>query len=470
MLLSSLIGSAALIRAAEVEEAEKGRMTVVSLGVGPAALSWVLISAIKWVPHQSALFYIGLVVVFFVMLAFYSRVELLGLMKGFVLSSGALIRSIRSANKFEQILWLLLLGLVASNVFLALFLPLTENDAIQYVVVSKMIYLEKTVAFYPLTDPDPETGFYATSSHPLGFLGLYVWAFLIQGGVSNVQIVSLITPFYVLFTLLALYGMCRGQAKGSFLFAGIVFMLTPVYYVQSSQLSIDAFRIYLMLSAFLWVVYCASKQELGFQDMIPLSVVAAASIYAHSIGMLFTLPFLMPILFVLMRGAVRRKLALIMFASVVALLIGGWRMLDNMMLFGVPVYDSLPVYDLENIHYREYVWFGNGMYTISDRIVHGLLRGFSKPRAFGFSYWLFAGFLFLMMRRLLILRGSWRSAMMEVALILFVLGFMFTVALTLVLGMPVMVAGDRYMMTPQPWIAFGAGVLLAKLYGFRSVA
>ncbi len=468
LLLSSLITCSALIRAARAGSDQAVTIFLMSFGIGPALLSWLLVFLIRIVPHQVDGFYIAVIISIFVAIAFYGRKEhraILDVMSG---AGRFLHHIIEKGRFFEQFLFLLLLAVIASNLFLAIFIPLSENDAIQYAVVSKMIYLYKSVSFYPVVEPDPNTGFYAVSSHPLGFMGLYFWAFLIQGGVKTVNIISLVTPYYVFATILALLAACRGRPLVVFFFSVILLLVTPAYYIQSSQLSIDAFRIYLMFSAFLWIVYLADKTDRPLSLLMATAVVLAMSMQAHSMGLLFTLPFLLPIMFVLMKGELSGRIKDVLIIATVATLVGGWRMFENVAMYGTPVYDFLPVYNLPSIHYDEYVWYGNGLLTGWDRVVRGLLRGFTNLKGFGFSYWLFLGFLYFSVRYWLENRFDISGSGLESAVVLFVAGFMFTSALTLALGMHVMVAGDRYMLTAQPLIAFGGGIFLGKIYGSLS--
>jgi hypothetical protein len=339
----------------------------------------------------------------------------------------------------------------------AIAIPLHENDALQYVIVAKMIFEKGTAAFYPVVIPDPTTGFYATSSHPLGFMGIYLWIFQAQASALDLSLIKWVTPIYVLYTLLAVWAVLWKRPLGYSLFAGLLLLATPIYFIQSTQLGIDAYRMAMLLIALTMVTISAAK---GGRWLVAAALFAGMSMFSHSVNLLFTLPLSFAAFLLNRDVLLRRRIIDFAWMSLAALLLGGYQLVANQLKFGVPIYDSLPVYSLPIIHHSEYVWYGNQLFSGADKVLHGLLRGWSQPEQFWVAYWLFSvtGIGWMLGRRRLMALSDLEWTM------LFAIGlFYLAAALSLFLGMHVFVANNRYLLTVQPMVVMLSSIWLGAL-------
>ena len=445
----SVFFSICLLRLSSAENENFWSFFQISLGLGPCFLSWILTQSVRILPGHSNYLYMGIMyMAALIIIVLGWDIETLRKLRTHVDSS---IRNLLSWSKLEKGLGVLLVTVILVHLYLSVFSPVTENDAVQYIVVARMIFKKHSLSFYPVIKP-LSNGFYAVSSHPVGFLGLYFLVFLLQGGAHITILVKLFSPLYVIFTVVAIWGVLKEYRPLYPLLASLILICTPCYFAQSSQLSIDSYRMYLLFVAIIWVLELSKKHKLNRRFAIATGVVAGLSMYSHSIGLLFTLPLGLPLLLFYKHGSWKQCIGTTLIILAVALLIGGYRLVANILMFGSPIYDSLPVYKLENIRYDEYVWFSSGLLDGRDKIIKGVLKGFSNLAGFGWSYW-FAFFMLAIhvMKNLKdLFNEEFRILTGCLAVIII---FYSGVVLSYLLGLHVFIANFRYLMTVQPFIA-----------------
>ncbi len=458
---SSVTVFLALSRLSRFDRQSTWPMFLISIGIGPVAISWILVQAIRLFPGHGNFFYLT------VMLAATLAILAWGWDKNRwrIIQSSATkgFKAVLTWRPVEKIMGVILAVVVLSNLFLAIFAPATENDAIQYITVAKMMIERHSFDFYPVVQPQPN-GFYAISSHPLGFMGMYLSTYILQNSDALSPFIKIVSPLFVIFTLSALWGAFRQSRPIYPITASLVLICTPCYFIQSSQLSIDSFRMYLLFAAVLWMIEFCKRSAPDMGMAIAVGVVAGLSMYSHSIGLLFTLPLIMPIYLLFHPKPWREWFRDGLLIVCVALFFGGYRIVANMILFGSPICDHLPVYDLKNIKYNEYVWYAAKMFNLKDKIFHGLLKGFTNLRSFGLSYWLSIGIVPIIFLNFIKKRcGSTERFLLSGVIAVIVL-FYGAVILSLCLNMHVFIANVRYLMTIQPFIAITAAFFWGTLY------
>lgn len=450
----------ALQRVVRLPTPEVPRFFWLSLGAGPVAISWVVIVSMHLVPGLAPLAYVVLAQVFVITLGAVGWPARNTLQTVYADLMGK-IRSLSAWTGFEWFLGLLLVTLVCANLFLALILPIVENDAIQYVLVSQMILERGSLALYPVIEPDPRTGFYAVSSHPLGFMGLYLWTFMAQGGTEPLALIKLVSPAYVFYSLLALAAFHWNRARLVIFTAGLVLLATPAYFLQSVFLSIDSFRIYLLLAAAAWLLETARRADRHAGLKWGAGLFCGLSMFSHSVNLIFTVPLLGLGYLAVAAGPLLDRLRTLIVVALAATVVGGERLVSNLLQFGLPVYDFFPVYEMEFLRHTEHVWGSVGMVTMWDRVVRGLLRGWTALHLAGFSYWIFLAALVGWVCGWPV--SGW-AKVEERMLIVVIGGFYLLAAATVMVGSPVFVTNYRYMVTVQPFIASIGAVFLVAVY------
>jgi len=338
---------------------------------------------------------------------------------------------------------------------MAIILPLREKDATHYATVARLIYQRKNITFYPLINADPETGYYAVSCHPLGYISLEVWSYLLQGSSQYPGLIKIISPIYVCYSLLLLWYLLsrRGYIYG--ILGALLLIATPSYFIQSSICGIDAFRVYMFLLAFVWLYKLIQNENLKVSGLT--GFVVGMSMYSHSIGGVFTIPFFLIIYLIFSKQKYSHKILNLIIVVIVALLFGSSRYISNYFTFGSPVYDSLPVYQLEKLGHKEYKRYKKEIVTPLDRIIFGALAGFSKIKFFGLSYWIFLlSFIFSFK----VIKNDKLSCIFLWVILLYYM----CLILSLILDLDVFIGNYRYFLTIQPFVAYIAALFLGNLY------
>ena len=452
---SSLILFPVLVRLMDPDEETARELFFASLGLGPLTIAWLMTGLLTIVPGRSDLFYVGCIAAVFALLLFFAAGKI-GIVGTIMKRSAASLLALRARQHWTIWVLMAMIAVLAVRLFiLSASCPITENDALQYSFVSKLMYERKALDFYPLITPDPATGFYAVSSHPPAYMGLMAWTYLIQGGASPAAWIKIISPMFVVYTLWLLAAILSRRPRFVRLVGMLLLIATPHYFVEASNLSIDPLRIYAFTTAVFGVVWVLRADHP--RAAVALGFAAGLSMFSHSLAGLLTLPILSCIYLLRSRCAVRRRILSLAVLGVVALLIGGQQYLQNYRMFGTPIYDDLPVYRVEGIGQKEWIRQERNLVSLSDRLVHGFFMGFTRLQMFALSYWLGALGLAISFRRV------WRDPDLFVFCSTIAL-FYGVVLATLLVGTDAIVGSYRYVLTIQPFVACLGAVAIGRTH------
>jgi 4-amino-4-deoxy-L-arabinose transferase-like glycosyltransferase len=433
-----------LMRILRLSDDSAPEYAVAGIGLGPLLVSWILKWLLTLMPGHSSTFYIVTIVALFAGMLWFGRTKfyLVGnLWRQF--RNG--IRRFSLRDRWYVAIPLLLAAEITVALFITcLMLPLTGNDPLEYAVTARLIYSHKAAAIYPFVTADPSTGFYAPLTHPLGYVMMMVWCHLLQGTVSHTMLLRTIAPFYMLCTLLLLWVTLERQRRGLGALGVLLYSTVPLIGFVTGDCHIDPLRIHFFFAAF--VVLARLIESPSGQRAIFAGLLTGAAMFTHSIGVLVPV-FIVPVYVLLSRARWRPRLAHLATICGIALVIAGHRYWVNQQLYGTPISNLIPVWEMPEIGYKDYLTHTRYMETFVDRYVFGLFKGFSKIDMFGFSYWFAAVGLLI---------GVWahfRSSSLRV-MGLVVICFYGVIVLMLLRGMPSAIMNDRYQLTVQPMIAF----------------
>lgn len=442
---------AVLSRAVGASSRETPALAAACLGLGPLVASWLLTGLLAIAPGRTDGFYLTVVTTVFVLAGLWG-VGRRPVLPAYVPPTGP-----------ARLCLAVLLAMSVLLVAQAVLLPLNGNDPLEYALVAKVLYADKSLAHYPLRQADPATGLYAGSSHPLGYLSLLVWTALFDGGGFG-WLSKAVSPFFSLATLTLFLANRRQDRLLHGSLAGLLFLGAPLYFQTSAICHIDSLRLYaLYLSVFCMDRIPLAPNRRGRTWIFLCGVAAGFSLFSHSIGLL-TLPFLGVCFLTRMRRSLLNRLSVLTVISVLALTIGGGRYLQNMVEYGVPLRDDEPVWSLPIVDYTGY---NDRLKTIStpvDRLVNGILTPFVRFNGptdnavlfFGLSFWL-AG-LSVVWRR----RDTLSDAMARDCLLC--LGVFFVLCSGSVLaGSSLIIKNVRYFLTVLPFAAYLGAIPAAAL-------
>jgi len=444
-----------------------GWMAALSLGLGPALLSWLFTMTLWVFPGQQPYFYVLGIVAVFGLLALLRPRYLYQQTKQAISSHFK-----RFDNWMSRLLLAIVTFLIGSILFglllVGIFLPMFGNDPLEYAQAARLLAEARSVAIYPFVDSALSGGFYAPLTHPLGYINLMTFANMLQGETVSAGIIRFIAPYYAMVSAIAIWGFASRTAALAGPLAALLLIATPIYFELSAQSHIDTMRIFTFMAAFI-ALYHHIKRP-GFGSAIIVGLAVGMSHFTHSIGIL-TLPILVPI-YLITSGVSFKKTVLYLGTIIVigiALILPRW--VVNISVFGSLVADQVKVWSIPEVYFAEYLAAVRQLVTPLDKIYFGLLKGFSFPSQFGVGYYLFVFALAWLIKERMPhknIEKIWKERQfLRPEIVVFSLwvlaGFYGIVFLSILLDMDLIIKNSRYILTVQPFISVVIACVTAEL-------
>ncbi|HRN87730.1 MAG TPA: hypothetical protein PK271_03935 [Hyphomicrobium sp.] len=360
-------------------------------------------------------------------------------------------------------------------VLIATLTPLTQNDSLEYATVGRILFETRTLASYPVLDPDVNSaGFFGPWTHPPLYVAAIYLVEVIQGHADAPGAIRLISPWFLLTAAGVVYSIGALVQREIGLASSLIFLSTPLLFLGAATALLDA--LYVSALALLVAVICSIDARPYVRGAI-VGTVIGLGLWTHSVAILY-LPIGLAGL-VLYRGLSQpRALAQELFLAIsFALLIGGWHYWHNITLFGTPISDNPVVFALPSLHWDDYFVINRGLGTTVAMIQYGVLKGWFAAEAFGLTYWgLAAGFALLLLTSgfLPFVRSIWSGTarLGSIGVLYFVFSLMLVylggTVLSVVLGLDIMVKNERYLLSVQALVAIAAGYGYVTLIGVVS--
>lgn len=394
-----------------------------------------------------------------------------------------------------------------------IFLPLMQNDALEYATVGRLLYESKTLNIYPVLDPANSAGFYGPWTHPPLYVALLYLAAAIQGHAHAPGLMRLIAPWFLIVSTVGVIALGALKSLRLGLLSGILFISTPLLFLGADSALIDALPtsgIVLLMLVMVGLSQSRSssntdslqfdleEQARSTIDLPPiqnanaltrlhgvqlgawLGLALGLSLWTHSQAILF-IPLLVVGLF-LLRGLLRWRQVFVEWASalVVALMIAGLPYYHNVMIFGSPISDNPVVFALKELDWQGYFRFARGLDTWQSIIQYGVFKGWFSLEAYGLDFWLMTIGLIALFKKY-----SWkqisqmlRSGVDEYPIgrtvLLFSAGWILTylsgVVLSVILGTDLMIRNERYMLVIIPAVVLCGGFGVSQFANSLNVA
>ncbi len=371
----------------------------------------------------------------------------------------------------ERVAAALLGAFALAMLFDLAFVPLIQNDALEYATVGRILFDARDLAAYPAIDPQTTaSGFFGPWTHPPLYVALIYLADIVQGQAESGQALRWIAPWFLAAGALCIFALGRIRSTATAVIAAIIFVSTPILFLGATSALIDPLPVLGMALAFAALVGIdATPARRG----AALGLMLGLALWTHSQAILF--PCLLLPLLLLQHRAPEPMALLPRFgasgraagaAVLVALLVGGAPYLRNLMTFGSPISDNPAVFAYAPLGFADYFRMQRGISDPVEIIQYGVLKGFFSIEAYSVAFWLAllgvapaaraAG------RRL---RGLGGAAADDVDLLLsaalgVVIMYTGATAVSAALGIDLMIKNERYMLVLIPCIAVlgGAGL------------
>ena len=358
------------------------------------------------------------------------------------------------------VLWLVLL-LINS-----IFIPLMQNDPLEYATVARLLYETRELGSYPAINPEQSTsGFFGPWTHPPLYVSLSYLTQVIQGNADEPGFMRLIAPWFAAcatFLILAL-GSLLNRLTG--LISAVIFLSTPLLFASADSAMIDALPV-LGIGLVAVTILCIEAKP-AVRGLVT-GIAVALGLWTHSQGVLFA-PLAVGAV-ALQNGMERLRITLLESATLVAtaFLLGSWPYWRNLRIFGSPISDNPAVFALPSLDWPSYFAYARGLDNWAAIVQYGLFKGWFSLESYGWTFWLMtlgAGVAIKRLRqptfRATVISGG-RQALdpgaqvlwLSLILVMIYLGGVLT---SLLMGLDLMIKNERYMLVILPFVALLAG-------------
>jgi 4-amino-4-deoxy-L-arabinose transferase-like glycosyltransferase len=365
------------------------------------------------------------------------------------------------------LMWMGMLGLNA------VFLPLIQNDALEYASVGRILFESRDLLSYPAIHPEStSSGFYGPWTHPPLYVALIYLSYVIQGHANEPGLMRLIAPWFLVAAVFALITLGRLASRQTGLLSGILLISTPLLFLGADSALIDALPVAGMVLLLVALVGLQAKQP---RYSLTVGSVVGMALWTHSQAILF-LPLMAAGL--LIQGGLlnlRRTLASVAWAIGAALLVGGGYYLRNYFLWGSLISDSPAVVGIDPSGWQTYFSYARGLDHFFARLQYGLFKGWFCFEAYGPLFWLgiggIAAFLCSIPRtklRAVVDEGVARETeIMQVqwTCFIFFITYLLGTAISIIIGSDLMIKNERYLLVMAPVMSIFGGLLVKKGLG-----
>lgn len=427
------------------------------LGIG----SVLALGVLPGKSHQAHLFFIA-----------FFMIALVGL--GLIKSTRSRVRHSRYFDKTtraDRILALLIVLWTGAMLIDAVFMPLTQNDALEYATVGRRLFEVRDLYAYPMLDAaQSPSGFYGPWTHPPLYVALIYLAYALQGHADAPGLLRLIAPWFALAATGLVYALGRMHHKTTGLAAALVFLSAPLFFLGAGSALIDSLPV-LGMALFLGAVFAVEGSP--FRRGLIQGVVLGLALWTHSQAILFVpLGVVALIAFYGVREPRALMLQILTMLSV-ALLLAFWPYWRNMQIYGSPISDNPIVFALPQLNWPEYFTMARGYGSYSEKIQYGVFKGWAMPESYSLAFWLMLPGVLLFLRS-----TSIRSIFMERintesfadgkaqwfrVVLAIVLCYLCGVVASIMVGVDLMIRNERYLLVLLPCVALFAGLFVNAL-------
>jgi len=445
-----------------------GWMAAISLGLGPALMGWFFTMLLWLLPKQEPYVYIWTIVIICVVISLL-RPRYIFLKVKEVIYAHFTKFDVWQTKTIVLVAIFILVLILLGYVLIGLFLPIFGNDPSEYAQAARLIAQERDISIYPFVDSSKFGGFYSPLTHPLGYINLMTFGYMLQGSTDSAGIIKMINPYFVIASVIAIWSFAARKIALAGPIAALILISTPLYFEVSAKAHIDTMRIYTYMVAFFALYYHIKKPN--FVTAIIVGLAVGMAHFTHSIGIL-TLPILIPIYLIVSGLSLKRTFLYLGTIIIIGLALIAPRWSINLATFGSIVADQVKVWSIPEVYFDEYLAAVRQLTTPLDKVFYGILKGFSYPEQFGLSYYIFALVVFWLVIKTRVhknIKLIWQKKLFikpdVVVFSLWVLaGYYGIVSLSAVLGMDLIIKNARYLLTVQPFIAIVVACILAELF------
>jgi hypothetical protein len=339
-------------------------------------------------------------------------------------------------------LWLL------SLVFNSLFLPLIQNDSLEYMIVARDIFDARSLANYPAIDTSTRSGFFGPWTHAPLYVSLIYLVSIFQGNAEIPFAARLLAPWFGLSAVAIVFGAGAIRSSVVALLASLLFVGAPLFFLGADSALMDSLPIAGLLLSFAVLSGCDLKHtaKIGFF----LGGMLGFALWTHSQAVIFPFIVLPIVCMFWIRDSVRlQDLGKGVGSAIGTLLfVGGWPYLHNYRMFGSFISDNPAVFAIRELDWSGYFSMARGIHSLTEKIQYGLFKGLFATESYGLVFWMALPPVVYFVIKLFRNAGHWRSKVLHqnaFVVSIGMLGIYHAGALaSILIGSDLMIKNERY--------------------------
>lgn len=377
----------------------------------------------------------------------------------------------------EILLWVLLVGFVVTLFIGAITTArMTQNDALEYATVGRILYETGDLRAYPVLDAAiSSTGFYAPWTHPPLYVALSYLTYALDGNANDTTLFRLIAPWCLVAAAFCVFAIGERTSRSTGLLAALICISTPMLYLGANSAQIDSLAVLGFVLAF--GTFTSLDGGIGARG-VASGLMLGIAMWAHSQAILFP-ALLFPLLLMAQpsfrgwRERLKTALAMMAIALVVSLLVAAPPYLHNLAVFGSLISDTPVVFAYPPLGWDDFFRLQRGLAQPLEIVEFGVLKGFFAVEVFSFWFWLALlavpaalGGLILRLRTTgaAIPATDGNDFYVPSALIVVAI-YLGGAAVSALAGISIMIRNDRYMLVLMPCVALLGAVALCRVDG-----
>lgn len=363
----------------------------------------------------------------------------------------------------ERVLLVMVLAWCVGLMLNTIFIPLSQNDSLEYATVGRILFDARTLLAYPAIHPEQTaSGFYGPWTHPPLYVALIYIVNVVQGHADAPGLMRLIAPWCLIAATGLVYGLGATVGRLVGLLSAMVFISTPLLFLGAESALLDSLPV---LGFALVIATMVLVRGASWHRSMAVGCALGLALWSHSQAVLFV-PLACAAL-VARHGWLHWQAWLAESAVMVgvAVSLGVWPYARNVIIFGTPISDNPAVFSLPELAWGDYFSIGRGLDTWTAIVQYGWLKGWFALEAYGLAFW-------LMLLGLLVLIAARRRReplppLLRVAAAT-VGCYLLAILTSTLLGLDLMIKNERYMLVIIPFVALLAGAGVARLLATRS--
>lgn len=422
------------------------------LGLGPLSVGWILTMQLMFLPGLPKVYYITSIILLYLLPFLSVKLQLKELLSQLNLINSSFTNILKN-NKGDLLLFCISLCFILVAFILSIYLPFSENDALEYAYLAKIIANASSVNMYPIFDGTPYNGFIAPFTHPLGYSSLFVWSYWIQGTTESFGLIRIVAPYFATCTYLLILSIGIKEKKSWMILAGFLFIATPLFYSGIFRHQIDPLRIFTFFNFFI-LIPLLKDRKLSAKSII-LGTALGMCLFSHSFNIL-SIPIFIFLYCLLSSDAIKEKLKTLLFTSFVGLLFVLPRYIINIKATGKLISDGTSVRLVPSLHFSEIYELSHHISSFAEKWLNGFLDLFYDTLNFGITYLLTIIAILLLAPKLLKnikSKNSQKIFNIEYISLIVMSCFYGMVILSILIHNNNFIATYRYMMSMQPFAA-----------------